>query len=687
MWRYHHRSNGSGLIVSKFLILFVFLASSLANASSLRYFGNGTNDIDRVKIRIDDPANNAPGPPADIGASDFTIELWLKAASGNNAGAVSCGFNYSWINGNVVVDRDRFNQGRTFGVSLGAGRVAFAVQNASNESRTLCGSTDLRDGAWHHVAVQRRRSDGFMSVYVDGALEASGDGPDGDVSYPDNGVPTNDCGGPCTGSDPFLVIGAEKHDAAPQYPSFSGWVDELRLSSSLRYSANFAPAQQAFVADANTAALYHFDEGSGDVINDSSSAGQSPGERRFGGNPAGPAWSADTPFSGGGGAGTLRLSSAAYSVAEDSGTATITVNRTGGASGQVSVDFATSDGTATAGADYQAAMGTLSWPDLDSTNKSFSVAITDDFDNEGDETIDIALSNVSGNAVLGSPTAAVLTISDNDVPNAGSVGLSSSGYSTGEGTAATITLTRIGGSDGVASVDYATADGSATAGADYQPALGTVNWPDGDSANKTFSVTVNDDSELEGDETVSISLQNVTGAAAGSPLTAVLTIVDDEVAAQGSAQFAANAYTVNENIATVAIVVTREGGTDGAVTVDYATQSASAVSGTDFQAANGVLSWTDGDGTQKTVNVTIIDDAGDENNETFTVSLSNPTGGLQLGNFDTTTVTVVDNDDAPPPPPPSRGGGGGSTGFFFLLSILAGTFIRMHRRFRSAITL
>jgi hypothetical protein len=112
-------------------------------------------------------------------------------------------------------------------------------------------------------------------------------------------VPGNYCGGPCT-NDPFLVIGAEKHDAGAQYPSYSGFIDEVRLSSALRYptSGNFAPPTQPFTPDASTVALYHFDEGQGDLIADSSGAagGPSTGVRNFGGSPAGPEWVADTPF-------------------------------------------------------------------------------------------------------------------------------------------------------------------------------------------------------------------------------------------------------------------------------------------------------------------------------------------------------------------------------------------------------
>jgi len=282
------------------LVLAAGLAAPLAAQSSLRFFGNGVGDVDRVKIRVDDPADALPGPPADVGAEDFTIELWLKgAAADNDAPAVSCGFNIAWIYGNIVLDRDRYNQDRKFGLSLAGGRVVFGVSGQDTGDRTVCGTSDVLDGLWHHVAVQRRRADGWMWLHVDGVLEAQADGPDGDVSYPDAGVPGSFCGGPCVNSDPFLVIGAEKHDAGPEFPSFDGFVDELRLSRSLRYGAGgFAPATAPFATDASTAALYHFDEGAGTLAGDTSGAagGPSDGVLQLGGSPAGPLWSSDTPF-------------------------------------------------------------------------------------------------------------------------------------------------------------------------------------------------------------------------------------------------------------------------------------------------------------------------------------------------------------------------------------------------------
>jgi hypothetical protein len=270
-------------------------------AGALRFFGNGVAapDLDRVKIPIDDPGDGLPGPPADVGASDFTIEWWMRAsAAENGAAAVACGDNIDWIYGNILLDRDRYDQGRKFGVSIAGGRLVFGVSTDADE-RTVCGATDLLDDVWHHVAVQRELS-GEMTIWVDGALDGSALGPAGDVSYPDDGIPCASCcpGGSCAGSDPFLVIGAEKHDAGASFPSYAGFVDEIRLSDVIRYAAPFAPPTSPFAADATTAALYHLDEGSGDLVTDSSGhpAGPSEGERRFGGSPAGPEWSASTPF-------------------------------------------------------------------------------------------------------------------------------------------------------------------------------------------------------------------------------------------------------------------------------------------------------------------------------------------------------------------------------------------------------
>ncbi len=270
--------------------------------SALRFSGLGSDarDRDRIKFMIDNVTTDAdPNFPLDVGATDFTIEFWLTGdAVDNQANPVNCGGNNSWINGNMIIDRDRFNRPSSFGLSVGGGRLAFGVTDSNDLALTICGNTNILDGLWHHIAVQRSAVDGQMMIYVDGSLDAFGQGPAGDISYPDDAVPGNFCGTTgnewCIDSDPYLVIGAEKHDIGPQYPAFSGTLDELRISDVLRYNGGFTRPTRAFTRDANTLGLFHFDEGAGEVVRDdiTPSDGARDGVVRFGGDGSthGPIW-------------------------------------------------------------------------------------------------------------------------------------------------------------------------------------------------------------------------------------------------------------------------------------------------------------------------------------------------------------------------------------------------------------
>ena len=274
-------------------VLAIGAPAALAAGHSLRFSGAGAADVDRVKIRIDDPLTALPGPPADVGATDFTLELWLMGSAAQNAApAVTCGANQAWTAGNVVVDRDRFGADRKYGIALAGGKVVFGVSGNGTGNLTLCSISSVLDNAWHHIAVQRRLSDGNLWLFVDGNLEAQAVGSGGDISYPDAAPAVQ-------ANDPYLVLGAEKYDTGL---AFSGWLDELRISTKLRYAASFSRPRAPFVSDRFTAALYHFDDGDGATLHDSSGAvgGPSPGQIKRGGTANGPAWMPDSPFNVGG---------------------------------------------------------------------------------------------------------------------------------------------------------------------------------------------------------------------------------------------------------------------------------------------------------------------------------------------------------------------------------------------------
>ena len=115
----------------------------------------------------------------------------------------------------------------------------------------------------------------------------------------------------------------------------------------------------------------------------------------------------------------------------------------------------------------------------------------------------------------------------------------------------------------------------------------------------------------------------------------------------GTIRFAAGTSTVDEGAGTVSLAVRRVNGSTGAVTVHWATANGTASAPTDYASASGTLSWASGDSSDKSVPVTLVDDAATEVDETFTVALSSPTGGAALGSPATSTVTILDSDCTP----------------------------------------
>ena len=227
--------------------------------------------------------------------------------------------------------------------------------------------------------------------------------------------------------------------------------------------------------------------------------------------------------------GQLQLDASTYGVAENATSLTVTVTRTGGSAGTVTVDYATIDGTASSGEDYEAASGTLTFLGGE-VSRSFTVTILDDTLVEGDEQFTVSLGNPMGGASLGSPDTSTVTITDNDSPPVpGDLAFDAASYDVTESAGSiTVTVIRTGGSDGTVSVDYSTADGTATSPEDYSAAAGTLVFVDGDTT-ESFTIAIVNDALDEPDEDLTILLSNPTGGAAlGTPGNASLTIIDDD---------------------------------------------------------------------------------------------------------------------------------------------------------------
>src|SRR4029079_455604 len=248
---------------------------------------------------------------------------------------------------------------------------------------------------------------------------------------------------------------------------------------------------------------------------------------------------------------------------------------------------------------------------------TFDIPITNDTEVENDEDFRITLSNASAGLVIGEPSTAKAVIVDDDAT--GTLEFNALRYDANEQDGhATITVRRVGGSGGSASVDYTTSDGTAHAPGDYSSTTGTLNFANGETT-KTFDVPLVWDGQAEGDETVSLQLSNfVSDDDPEATKVAVLHIGDD--GASGPVQFSAASYDVPETAGSATITVNRSGGMGGPVTVDYAGSDGSA----------GTLTFAAGD-TSEAFQVPVVDDNVHTGTRTVNLSLSHPTGGTSLG--------------------------------------------------------
>lgn len=248
-------------------------------------------------------------------------------------------------------------------------------------------------------------------------------------------------------------------------------------------------------------------------------------------------------------AGTLKFDERDFLALEESGSAVITVERSGGESGAVSVHYATQNGTATAGQDYTAVSGTLSWSAGEEGTKSFTIPLLDDAVKEGEETVALVLSDPTGGASLSATRGtSVLRIVEeggefddgNSDDNDGSGGggsvngkleLASLVFQVIEGDPfAVVRVERSRGSQGAVSVQVSTSDLSARAGEDYTATTVTLDWAAGDASDRTVQIPILEDAKPEGNESVRLTLANPTGGAQldDSKRAATLTILDDD---------------------------------------------------------------------------------------------------------------------------------------------------------------
>ena len=297
----------------------------------------------------------------------------------------------------------------------------------------------------------------------------------------------------------------------------------------------------------------------------------------------------------------------------------------------VTVSYATSNGTAEAGNDYTAAYNITLIFDPNTTRQPIRVQTLEDTTDEQDETFTVKLSSPSGASL--STSTATGTIIDGDVPPELSIG--DAGADEGDDVATfNVTLTQASGK--TVTVDYATADGTAEAPMDYAATSGTLTFLAGEQS-KPISVPIQDDAIDEPVETFTVTLRNPTDATLDDG-TATGTITDGDNPPELSIE---DAPVGEGDPAQFTVRLTPASGKT--VTVDYATADGTAEAPADYTSMSGPLSFSPGE-LSKPIMVPTIRDSIADNNETFTVTLSNP---REATLDDHTAIATIIDDDLP----------------------------------------
>jgi chitinase len=323
----------------------------------------------------------------------------------------------------------------------------------------------------------------------------------------------------------------------------------------------------------------------------------------------------------------------------DAGSKTMTFTATWTGSkggGGVSVAYSTTAVSAAAGSDYTTKTGTLGLSSGGCHCGTISIAILGDNLQEGTETFQVNLSSPVNATILDGQ--GIGTIYDNEGPTAVIVTDASAGEAAGT---MSFSVLLTSGSVGSVTMDYATADGTAVAGSDYTSKTGSLTFTTGQTS-KSVSVTIASDALSENDETFTLSVSNVVGAAVTAS-TGTGTIADDDP--EPDLSIADASVTEGDaGDATMSFAVTLSAASGREVTVDYATADASALAGSDYTTTSGTLTFAAGE-TTKSVDVPVTGETIHEGDETFAVSLSAPDNA---GTADADAVGTITDDDPVP---------------------------------------
>ena len=334
-----------------------------------------------------------------------------------------------------------------------------------------------------------------------------------------------------------------------------------------------------------------------------------------------------------------QISVSDQTLAEASTNMTFTVSLDKSGIAPITVDYATSDGTAKAGSDYTSVSGTITFASGE-TSKSVIVPICGDNILEADESFTVTLSNVTGTANLldGSGTGVI----END--DAASVTIADVAANEDAGTV-TVTASLNNGVQGGFTVNASTTDGTATTtDSDYTAISGEVLTFVGTAGEtQAFDITIGSDTKLEANETLTVAMSTLAATTLGVDITdqATVTITNDDDASVTIADVSGN-----EDDGAITITATLDNPVDGEFSVDVSTSDGTATAGVDYFAVSSqTLIFAGTANETKTFTVTPKVDSNPESNETVNITVGNLAAtSLAVDITDAAVLTIIDDD-------------------------------------------
>ena len=354
---------------------------------------------------------------------------------------------------------------------------------------------------------------------------------------------------------------------------------------------------------------------------------------------------------------TVSLSVSSATIAENGGTSTLTVTLSSAPTTTVAIPI-TVGGTATSGNDYSLASASVSFTPTGALTRPVTVTAINDATDEPNETIILSVNAASITGVTGTDSVTITITDDDDAPTSTPmVSFASAATTVAEdGSAQTITVNMTPAPVSTVTVSV-TVGGTAAVTNDYTLGASLSGTPPNvtlmvtTSGTATITLTLVDDSDVEGSETVTLTLANGAGYTVGTSSVHTVTITDNDVP---TVTLAVSSETIAENGGTSTLTVTLSAAPASAITIPITVGGTATIgSSNDFTlSAMSVMFPTSGAGaTTQTVTITGVDDSADDNDETIILSVDvSSIVGVDAGATTSVTVTITDDDNAPTDP-------------------------------------